>query len=96
MDAAARVRDLNFRCLTEGKGATVTARFGKVGITHCDPSRTSQGAAAFRRIDDRGDLNRGWTWKVGRCGRKTSKQVQGVAPPSTEETVKVGSEPRNC
>ena len=27
VDAAARVRDLNFKNLTEGKGATVAARF---------------------------------------------------------------------
>jgi len=33
VDAAARVRDLNFKYLAEGEGATVTARFGKDGIT---------------------------------------------------------------
>ena len=33
VDAAARVRDLNFKYLAEGKGATVTARFGPDGIT---------------------------------------------------------------
>ena len=33
VDTAARVRDLNFNYLAEGKGATVTARFGKDGIT---------------------------------------------------------------
>ena len=33
VDAAAKVRDLNFKYLAEGKGATVTARFGKDGIT---------------------------------------------------------------
>jgi len=39
VDAAARVRDLNFKYMSEGKGATVTARFGKDGITICDPNR---------------------------------------------------------
>jgi hypothetical protein len=29
-------RDLNFNYLAEGKGATVTARFGPDGITLCD------------------------------------------------------------
>ncbi|MBM3870331.1 MAG: hypothetical protein FJ392_05110 [Verrucomicrobia bacterium] len=33
------MRDLNFKYLAEGKGATVTARFGKDGITLCDPNR---------------------------------------------------------
>jgi hypothetical protein len=37
VDAAARVRDLNFKYLAECKGATVTARFGPEGITLCDP-----------------------------------------------------------
>ena len=46
-----RVRDLNFKYLSEGKGATVTARFGKDGITICDPNRASDGAdKAFQRI----------------------------------------------
>jgi len=44
VDAAARVRDLNFKYMSEGKGATVTARFGKDGITLCDPNRASEGA----------------------------------------------------
>jgi len=44
VDAAARVRDLNFKYLAEGEGATVTARFGKDGITICDPNRASEGA----------------------------------------------------
>jgi len=44
VDAAARVRDLNFKYLAEGEGATVTARFGKDGITLCDPNR-----AVFRK-----------------------------------------------
>ena len=46
MDAAAKVRDLNFKYLAEGKGATVTARFGPDGITLCDPNRVGEGAAA--------------------------------------------------
>ncbi|MEO7297122.1 MAG: Gfo/Idh/MocA family oxidoreductase [Verrucomicrobiota bacterium] len=36
--AAAIVRDLNFKYLAEGKGAPVTARFGKDGITIVDPN----------------------------------------------------------
>jgi len=48
------VRDLNFKYLAEGKGATVTARFGKDGITICDPNRASEGAdKVFQRIYDR-------------------------------------------
>ena len=51
VDAAAKVRDLNFKYLAEGKGATVTARFGPDGITICDPNRASEGAAAvFQKI----------------------------------------------
>ena len=46
VDAAARVRDLNFKYLQEGKGATVTARFGADGITICDPNSP----AVFERI----------------------------------------------
>ena len=38
VDAAARVRDLNFKYMSEGKGATVTARFGNDGITIIDPN----------------------------------------------------------
>ena len=54
VDAAARVRDLNFKYLADGKGATVTARFGKDGITLCDPNRASEGAAGvFQKIYDR-------------------------------------------
>ena len=37
--AAAIVRDLNFKYLRQGKGAPVTARFGKDGITIVDPHR---------------------------------------------------------
>jgi hypothetical protein len=44
VDAAAKVRDLNFKYLSEGKGASVTARFGKDGITILDPNRASEGA----------------------------------------------------
>ena len=39
--AAAIVRDLNFKYLRQGKGAPVTARFGKDGITILDPCRRS-------------------------------------------------------
>jgi predicted dehydrogenase len=39
--AAALVRDLNFKYLRQGKGAPVTARFGKDGITILDPCRRS-------------------------------------------------------
>ncbi len=54
VDAAAKVRDLNFKYLVEGKGATVTARFGEDGITICDPNRASEGAAkVFQKIYDR-------------------------------------------
>ena len=50
----ARVRDLNFKYMAEGKGATVTARFGKDGITICDPNRACEGAdKVFQRIYDR-------------------------------------------
>ncbi|MFA6546142.1 MAG: hypothetical protein WCS99_17110 [Limisphaerales bacterium] len=44
VDAAARVRDLNFKYLSEGKGAIITARFGPDGITLCDPNRAGEGA----------------------------------------------------
>jgi predicted dehydrogenase len=54
VDAAAKVRDLNFQYMSEGKGATVTARFGADGITICDPNRASEGAdKVFQRIYDR-------------------------------------------
>lgn len=49
--AAAQVPDLNFTCLAEGKGTTVTTRFGPDGITVCDPSCAGEGAAAvFQKI----------------------------------------------
>ena len=52
--AAATVRDLNFKYLNEGKGAPVTARFGKDGITIVDPTRASEGAdKVFQRIYSR-------------------------------------------
>jgi predicted dehydrogenase len=38
VDAAAKVRDLNYQYMQEGKGATVTARFGADGITIIDPN----------------------------------------------------------
>ena len=51
VDAAAKVRDLNFKYLAEGKGATVTARFGPDGITIVDPNRAGEGSAkVFQRI----------------------------------------------
>jgi predicted dehydrogenase len=49
--AARLVRDLNFRYLSEGRGAPVTARFGNDGITLVDPLRAAEGASAvFQRI----------------------------------------------
>ncbi len=54
VDAAARVRDLNFKYLNEGKGATVTARFGADGITIVDANRLEEGpAAVFEKIYDK-------------------------------------------
>jgi predicted dehydrogenase len=51
VEAAARVRDLNFKYLQEGKGAPVTARFGEDGITLIDPWRAAEGPeAVFERI----------------------------------------------
>jgi predicted dehydrogenase len=51
VDAAARVRDLNFKYLQEGKGAPVTARFGPDGITLVDPWRVGEGPqAVFQQI----------------------------------------------
>jgi predicted dehydrogenase len=49
--AARLVRDLNFKYLSQGKGATVTARFGKDGITIVDPNQSNKGKV-FRRIYD--------------------------------------------
>ena len=46
--AARLVRDLNFKYLRQGKGAPVTARFGKDGITIVDPN-----AAGRRRVFQR-------------------------------------------
>jgi len=45
--AARIVRDLNFKYLSEGKGAPVTARFGDDGITIVDPHRSE---GAFQKI----------------------------------------------
>ncbi len=37
--------------MAEGKGAPVTARFGKDGITICDPNRAGEGAEkVFQKI----------------------------------------------
>ena len=41
--AARVVRDLNFKYLRAGKGAPVTARFGKDGITIVDPYGAGEG-----------------------------------------------------
>ena len=41
--AARIVCDLNFKYLREGKGASVTARFGADGITIVDPNRAGEG-----------------------------------------------------
>jgi hypothetical protein len=38
VDAAAKVRDLNFKYLAEGKGATVTARFGRTESARAEHS----------------------------------------------------------
>ena len=49
--AAAKVRDLNCKYLAEGKGATVTVRFGPDSITIVDPNRTREGVSAlFLRV----------------------------------------------
>jgi hypothetical protein len=54
VDAAAKVHDLNFKYRAEGKGATVTARFGKDGLTLVDLNRAGVGAEkVFQRIYDR-------------------------------------------
>jgi hypothetical protein len=47
--AARLVRDLNFKYLQEGKGATVTARFGPEGVTIVDPNREKQ-SEMFQKI----------------------------------------------
>ena len=50
LHAAAIVRDLNFRRLRQGKGAPVTAHFGRDGIAILDPCRKSR---RLRRIYDK-------------------------------------------
>ena len=50
VDAAARVRDLNFKYLADGKGATVTPRIRPDGITLCDPNHAGEGVAGEQRI----------------------------------------------
>jgi len=47
--AARIVRDLNWKYLQQGRGATVSARFGRDGITIVDPNRAGQ-AQRFRRV----------------------------------------------
>jgi predicted dehydrogenase len=49
LHAARSVRDLNFKYLQAGKGAPVTARFDREGITIVDPL-TARGRDGFRRI----------------------------------------------
>lgn len=49
VDAAARVRDLNWKSMQAGKGATATARFGEDGITIIDPNS----ASIFEKIYDK-------------------------------------------
>jgi|GEM_PF-2222406 len=58
-----RVRDLNFKYMAEGKGATVTARFGQDGITICDPTAP---AKARRRCFSGFTTGRFELWK-GHC-----------------------------
>ncbi len=51
VDAARKVRDLNFKYLEAGKGACVSARFDENGITIVDPNRAAEGPdAVFERI----------------------------------------------
>src|SRR6266851_75918 len=50
--AARLVRDLNFKYMQAGKGATVTARFGKDGIVIVDPNREGD-RKVFQRIYDK-------------------------------------------
>ena len=50
--AARIVRDLNHEYLRQGKGATVTARFGPDGITIVDPNRVAEGKI-FEKIYSR-------------------------------------------
>ena len=51
VEAARRVCDLNFKYLNEGRGACVTARFGKDGITIVDPNRLDDGPkAVFQKV----------------------------------------------
>ena len=47
--AARLVRDLNFKYLQAGQGATVSARFGQDGLTIVDPNRTGEGKV-FERV----------------------------------------------
>lgn len=49
VNLARLVRDLNFKYLSEGKGAPVTARFGDDGITIVDPNQAGDGKV-FKRI----------------------------------------------
>jgi len=51
LEAARVVRDLNFKYLRQGKGATVTARFGQDGITIIDPNLADKGRQGiFNRV----------------------------------------------
>jgi hypothetical protein len=44
---AAKVSDLNFKYRADGKGATVTARFGPDRITIFDPNHEGEDTGAF-------------------------------------------------
>ncbi len=45
------MRDLNFKYINAGKGATVTARFGKDCTTICDPNCAGERAdKVFQKI----------------------------------------------
>ena len=48
--AARVVRDLNFKYSRAGKGAPVTARFGRDGITIVDPCRRAGGKLSLQKI----------------------------------------------
>jgi predicted dehydrogenase len=51
LQAARVVRDLNYKYLQAGRGAAVTAKFGKDGITIIDPNRAAEGnRGVFRSI----------------------------------------------
>jgi len=53
LHAARVVRDLNFAHLQTGRGAPVSARFGRDGITIVDPFAGEKGRSVFERIYER-------------------------------------------